>query len=666
MKPQKLVAVVFLAITSVAGGLASPPATAGPNVWTPIGPEAPTITAVAVHPAAPRIVFAAARGLWKSINRGATWTSLGGPLQGSRIQALAIAPSQPATIYAVADFSAVYRSVDGGETWELRLNQQGGTQFDSLLVDAGDPNRLYALVSNFGLKRFPRLSTDGGATWSELGGGLPSGPIHALVADPQRAGTAYVLFERLGVYKTSDGGRRWFPKNTGLHRAPTPVVATALGLDPMDPRNLYLAYSPRHLFKSTDGGNRWRPVTATAVSGTVERLTLLTGTPSVLLLTTRRGIERSTDGGVTFEVVGQNMPRGRLLALTGSMVASNLAYAGFSGAGLYRSLDGGRTWQWARNGLPQSPIQALVAGAGVEGSLLAGAGFGFGGDDELFRKPSNIEPWRLASGGLRRSADPAFAAFAVDPNASSTLYVGLFDGVARSTNGGANWSTTIQMSCMHPLAMVAAPTEPTSVFMAGTFYDAGCNFAFPQLCTSFRSLDSGRSWECLTDSHGSRISPRSFAFDPVTPTTLYAGLQGVSRSLDSGATWERLNVLPTIGDATALAIDPSDPRRIYAGTERVLYRSEDGGVSWADVGLDLPTGQVLSLTIDRDRPETVYAVIGGQGVFVSDNHGTTWSPLNEGLSSPDRVTGPFALDGLHSHILYVGSEVGLFRFERLR
>ncbi len=639
----------------------SPTTDAQLNRWIPFGPEAPTITALAVHPEAPRIVFAGAGGLWKSTNRGATWTSLGGPLEHTRIETLAIAPSQPTTMYAVASLSDVYRSVDGGNSWELRSTQQGASFFGGLFVDAGDANRLYALGGPF-----PRLSTDGGATWTRLGGGLPAGIPRDLAVDPQRPGTAYVVFDRFGVYKTTDGGRRWFPKNTGLLPAPTPVVATALGLDPMDPRTLYLAYSPRHLFKTTDGGNRWRPVTATAVPGIVERLTVLPGTPSVLLLTTRRGIERSADGGVTFELVGQNLPRGHLLALAGSRPASNVAYAGFSGAGLYRSLDGGRSWQWARSGLPQSPIQGLVAEAGSEGSLLAGAGFGFEGDDELFRKPGEIESWRLASGGLRRTWETAFDVVAIDPSSSTTLYAGMFDGVAKSTNGGSSWSFTRRLDCLLPRTLVAVPTEPTSLFLAGTYYDSGCDFVPSPPCLSFRSLDAGGTWQCLTNNQGDLIRARSLAFDPVTPTTLYAGFGGVSKSNDSGATWQPSGVGLSGGDASALAVDPDNSDRVYAGTEDGVFRSEDGGASWAETSPGLPTGRVLSLTIDRDRLETVYAVLRFQGVFVSDNHGSSWSPLNEGLSSPNLVTGPLALDGLHSHILYVASEVGLFRFERLR
>jgi hypothetical protein len=102
---------------------------------------------------------------------------------------------------------------------------------------------------------------------------------------------------------------------------------------------------------------------------------------------------------------------------------------------------------------------------------------------------------------------------------------------------------------------------------------------------------------------------------------------GVYRTLDAGESWERIFE----GDARAAAVDPSDDRVVYVGTEPVrLYRSEDQGNTWEELKnlLDLPDevkrhwkspqpqyeGHVRHILIDPDDPQILYLSIEHGGI----------------------------------------------------
>src|SRR5574341_253651 len=121
---------------------------------------------------------------------------------------------------------------------------------------------------------------------------------------------------------------------------------------------------------------------------------------------------------------------------------------------------------------------------------------------------------------------------------------------------------------------------------------------------------------------------RSFAIDPTTPTTLYAGAaSGIFKSTDGGTSWNRLNVGVL---AITLAIDPLNPTTLYAWTANGLLKSIDAGASWNPTGSGLPQpADVAALVIDLLTPATLYAGTYG-GTFKSVDGGATWSLVPAG------------------------------------
>ncbi len=83
-----------------------------------------------------------------------------------------------------------------------------------------------------------------------------------------------------------------------------------------------------------------------------------------------------------------------------------------------------------------------------------------------------------------------------------------------------------------------------------------------------------------------------------------------------------------------LAIDPSNPNTIYAGTiQGGVCKSTNGGDTWIQTGSGLTDLHVRSLAIDPSNPTTIYAGTDAGGVFKSTNGGDSWNPINSGLTA---------------------------------
>lgn len=173
------------------------------------------------------------------------------------------------------------------------------------------------------------------------------------------------------------------------------------------------------------------------------------------------------------------------------------------------------------------------------------------------------------------------------------------------------------------------------------------------------------------------------ACSPTEANTYFVGGAdgGVWRTKDGGATWMPLTDFMATTSIGALAIDPTDPDVIYAGTGEAnyanhsryglgLFRSDDGGDTWQHLAADVFSGRCFSsIVIDHANTDTLYASItraggfpelaaakghpnamGDLGVFKSDDRGVTWMRL----SSPNLSTTSLAIDPVDPSILFAG------------
>jgi photosystem II stability/assembly factor-like uncharacterized protein len=170
-------------------------------------------------------------------------------------------------------------------------------------------------------------------------------------------------------------------------------------------------------------------------------------------------------------------------------------------------------------------------------------------------------------------------------------------------------------------ALVVHPGEPHTLLAGG---DTGL----------FMSQSGGAKWERL-GMQGDVPTIWSLAIDPVEPRTLFAGTRpaGVYRSRDGGQRWQKLpiNIAPecSIGTpfVTSVMVDPDDHRVVWAGVEiDGVFRSLDGGDTWEHVETGLYDPDIHAMAIAATTPKRVY-VSTAREMFASINMGETWQPL---------------------------------------
>jgi len=126
--------------------------------------------------------------------------------------------------------------------------------------------------------------------------------------------------------------------------------------------------------------------------------------------------------------------------------------------------------------------------------------------------------------------------------------------------------------------------------------------------------------------------------------------------------WELVHTAPSVTRIPVLAISPSDPQILYAGADSPdgMYKTENGGTTWSQVnnGLPFPGGIVDDVVIDPGNPSVAYAATNA-GVFVTTNGGTNWSAINTGLTSLS--CRDLALDPTNTQVLYVTTPDGVFK-----
>lgn len=183
-------------------------------------------------------------------------------------------------------------------------------------------------------------STDGGATWRRLSDVLdPPVDFHAMAVSHADGQTLWGWDSgRRGLFRSADGGETWgkLPQ--------TPFAYVLAG--PARP-GVVFAGTPEGLLRSDDGGATWQPVEP-LMGGWVIGVAADPNDGTHLLAYAQQGMKVSTDGGRTWNSLGEGLPKGAELAhLAISPVDGRVAYAADAST-IYRTTDGGKTWSEVR------------------------------------------------------------------------------------------------------------------------------------------------------------------------------------------------------------------------------------------------------------------------------------------------------------------------------
>ncbi len=284
------------------------------------------------------------------------------------------------------------------------------------------------------------------------------------------------------------------------------------------------------------------------------------------------------------------------------------------------------------------------------------------------REPG-IDPALLA--GLKaRSIGPAAMSgrvTAVEGVAASpdTLYVGAASGgVWKTVNGGLTWEPVFDEQPIASIGAIAVFQKNPDVVWVGSGEGNPRNSASVGDGV-YRSADGGHTWVHVGLAASERIS--RIVLDPDDPEVAYVAAlgrewgenpeRGVWKTIDGGRSWKRVLYVDERTGAADLAIDPANPRKLFAamwqyrrwpwgfrsgGPGSGLHVSDDGGASWKRLGAadGLPKGELgrIGLAIAPSAPAIVYALVEAKksAIVRSEDGGRSWKTVNDDPENSER------------------------------
>ena len=243
------------------------------------------------------------------------------------VNALAIDPKTPSTIYAGTYYYGVFKSTDGGNSWAwsnvgLTYNTPE-RNIGAIAIYPKTPSIICAGTKGAGAFR----SYDSGYSWIRGSLGPIDGYVDALAIDSLTPSAIYAGTEG-GVFKSTDHGASSWDINTGL----TNTHVNALAIDPITPSTIY-AGTDSGVFKSTNGGNVW--INTGLTSTYVNALAIDPKTPSTIYAGIMGGVFKSTNGGGTWSVMNTGLTNTFVTALAIDPKTPAKIYAGTYGGGVF-------------------------------------------------------------------------------------------------------------------------------------------------------------------------------------------------------------------------------------------------------------------------------------------------------------------------------------------
>jgi photosystem II stability/assembly factor-like uncharacterized protein len=268
-----------------------------------IGPTLTTgrVQDVEIDPRNPSVWYVASAfgGLWKTENRGITFTPIFDSGGSFTLCCVAIDPRDSNVIWLgtgentsqrSAHFGdGVYKSTDAGKTWK-RVGLQASEHIGKILIDPRKTNVVYVAAQgplfSSGGERGLYKTADGGETWTAILTISPDTGISDMVFDPKNPDVIYAsAYQRRravgqmigggpegGIFKTTNAGRNWTKLTRGLPAGD--IGRAGLAIDPRKSSTIFALVDAKRpesgFFRSDDSGNTWTRIgrqTATAGRG---------------------------------------------------------------------------------------------------------------------------------------------------------------------------------------------------------------------------------------------------------------------------------------------------------------------------------------------------------------------------------------------------------------
>jgi photosystem II stability/assembly factor-like uncharacterized protein len=646
--------IVFVVLAAVAQ--------AGDNKWTSSGPYGAQIGAISFHPTINNLIFAGGGGsLFRSVNAGQTWQRLqltgAGQFPGAFI--VRVHPQNPSLILA-ASYST-FASTNQGATWQeiSPTSRLDGDFIMDMEFDPASSQVLYGVTYRSGVLK----STDGGRTWQAKNTGLKIIPVvpccdePSIEVDPKNGKTVYALLASRLVYKTTDGGDHWTQLKNGLDLHDR--EAFFLTVDRKNPQTIYAGGS--NSFKSTNGGAQW-----VKICDCGGRNLAIDPRNSQTLYLASGGFLKSTNGGATWtNFVLPTSSTGGLLDVE-AHPKLNLVFVGGFGNGMARSQNGGATWQTVNSGLNAFFVEHIETHPQRPNTIFALS------SPQLSRSTDTGKTWKLVT-EINFLFIRSFQIHLENPNLIFAGGGGV-PAVALSTDGGKTWAPKSPYTDTPYGAMSTKfdPKDQKTMYLLpidggpSSSSDDDIHYGIA------KSTDTGNSWKLIN----SGISDKylvSVSVDPRNGSNIFVGSQHgkVFKSVNAGSSWKNVSAGLNGQPIYTITVDPTNSSTVYlstrqysAGTTAAVFKSINGGSTWTlkNNGVPRPSWAFRSIVVDPENPRTIFLSTQA-GLFVSTDAAESWSPYDSnGL-------GPFSVKDLFIHpvdksTLFIGTDQGVFSYTR--
>jgi len=353
------------------------------------------------------------------------------------------------------------------------------------------------------------------------------------------------------------------------------------------------------------------------------------------------GVVKSTDGGVNWNYISDNLPSQMVASIVIDTTSPNIVYGGTGdtnyagrgvallGVGVYRSTDSGATWgQYGLSELGGMAIVKLALDPTTGGSVANAVLYAAARSDTnqnpvtpgLYKSLNGGQTWTLKTAGL--GSESGFDV-ALDTTNPSTVWFANVSGLYRSTDGGDTWL----LARANLLSGVNANGKGQISLSGSTVYFSNGDGKYtatiyggtaenPVSGQIWRSTDLGASWTELTAARGFCGGQCFFdlvmGVDPSNADRIFAGGVDLSSSSNGGASFTDFGgfnppnqVLHS--DQHSIAFSASSPAVIYEGNDGGVYKSTDSGVSWQNMNANLPGGLVVGVSVSGDATRGITA-----------------------------------------------------------
>ena len=606
------------------------------RTWQPIFDSQPTgsIGALALAPSNPNIIYVGSGeglqrpdlsvgdGIYKSIDAGRTWTHLG-LRDGQQIAALIVDPRDPDRIFAAVlghpygpnPERGVFRSTNGGATWQKVLYKDENTGAIDLAFDPSNARNVYAVLWaarqgpwENGAWNGPQSglfkSTDGGDTWQQLTGGLPTyadglGRIGIGIA-PSNPRRMYALVDAKtsALYRSDDAGSTWTRVNTEERITGRGSDFANVRVDPKNPDRIYVANTST--YRSDSAGESFTPIKGSPGGDDYHTVWINPLHPEIILLACDQGATISVNGGETW-TSWYNQPT----------------------AQFYHVITDNRFPYWVY-GAQQESGSAAVKSRGDWGQITARDWHTIGVEEYGYVAPDPLDPDIIYGGRATRMNQVTGEVQEITPE------------VLRGQK--YRWLRT--------MPMLFSPVDPHVLYL-------GSNVLF-------RTINGGHSWDVIspdltrekydvpesvgvfTEEARKQATRRGVIYS-LAPShrdinVIWAGTDDglVHVTRDGGKTWSNITPRELTPWCKVAQLDAShfDDQTVYAAINRFrlddlkphIYRTHDGGKTWKEIVNGLPDGPVNTVREDPVRKGLLFA--GTElAVFVSFDDGDHWEPL---------------------------------------